>query len=51
MGFVLGNEKAYETFEVTKAEKYAHFLKKLWQVVWTSPQDAYACFTRGVQQK
>ena len=34
------NEKAYETFKVTTAEKYAHLLKKIGQVAETSPQNA-----------
>ena len=51
LGPVRGNEIAYETFKLTTAGEYANLLKKLEQVAKTSPQNAYACLTRGLQQK
>ena len=51
LGSVRRNEIAYETFKLTTAGEYANLMKKLEQVAKTSPQNAYACLTRGLQQK
>ena len=50
LGSVLGNEKAYENFNLTTAGEYSN-LKTLGQVAKISPQNAYACITTGFQQK
>ena len=50
LGFLIGKEKAYESFKVTTDGKYANLLKKHEQVVKASPQNAYASLTIGVQQ-
>ena len=51
LGSVIGNEKAYENFNATTARKYSNLLQKIEQEAKTSPQNAYACLTKGVQQK
>ena len=52
LGSLIGNEKAYKTFKVNTAGKYANLLKNLGLVAKTSHQNAYAFFlTRGGQQK
>ena len=38
LGSIRGNEKAYETFKLTTAGKYANLLKKLGKVTKTCPQ-------------
>ena len=51
LGSVIGNEKAYENFNAATARKYSNLLQKFGQEAKTSLQNAYACLTKGVQQK
>ena len=51
LGSVIGNEKAYESFNVTTAGKRSNFLKSFGQIAKTCSLNAYLCLTRGVQKK
>ena len=51
LGSAIGIEKTYENFNKTTAGSFSNLLKKMGQVEKISPQSAYACLTRSVQQE
>ena len=51
LGSVIGSSEASKNFLKDAETKYTKSLDRLGQFVFTSPQNAYACLTKGVQQK
>ena len=51
LGSVLGSSEASKIFLKDAEIKYTKSLDRLGQFALTSPQNAYACLTKGVQQK
>ena len=51
LGSVIGSSEASENFLKDAKIKYTKILDRLGQFALTSPQNAYACLTKGVQQK
>ena len=51
LGSVIGSSEASKNFLKDAETKYTKSLDRLGQFALTSPQNAYACLTKGVQQK
>ena len=51
LGSVIGSSEASKKFLKDAEIKYTKSLDRLGQFALTSPQNAYACLTKGVQQK
>ena len=51
LGSIIGNSEASKKFLKNGEMKYTKSFDRLGQFALTSPQNAYACLTKGVQQK
>ena len=51
LGSVIGTNESCEKFMSQKFEEYEKICLKLSNLVKTSPQNVYSCFTKGVQEK
>ena len=51
LGPIIGSSEASKNFLKDAETKYTKSLDRLGQFALTSPQNAYACLTKGVQQK
>ena len=51
LGSVIGTPLACDKYMESKIEKTATLTEKLSKTAKTSPQNAYSCYTKGVQSK
>ena len=51
LGSVIGKPSACDKYIESKIEKTATLTEKLSKIAKTSPQNAYSCYTKGVQNK
>ena len=51
LGSVIGTPSACDKYMENEIEKTATLTEKLFKIAKTSPQNAYSCYTKGVQNK
>ena len=51
LGSVIGTPSACDKYKESEIEKTATLTEKLSKIAKTSPQNAYSCYTKGVQNK
>ena len=51
LGLVIGTPEACNNYMESKIEKTAILTENFFKIAKTSPQNAYSCFTKGVQSK
>ena len=51
LGSVIGTPSAYDKYIESEIEKIATLTEKFSKIAKTSPQNAYSCYTKGVQNK